>query len=546
MLNSSGMVENHENKLGPVVSVLIPTFNRRRYLPQALTSALQQSYRNLQIIVINDGGEDVSDIIYSFNDSRIIFINRKENRGKAFSLNEALTKANGKYIAYLDDDDLYYPDHIEMLVNVLENQTDCQVAYSDLYKVYCRVTQDGSRQVLSKIVEVSRDFDRFLMLYFNHALHVSLMHRRDLLEKTGPYNENLSILIDWDITRRLAFFSDFHHLCEITGEFYGPVGECDRISVQHRKDKNEYARNLMAIRTTRPPKPWTKINDMSVIFLADYLDNQAGKALGLIWRHTFYPYKVYLPLPQADLNRINTDMPNLILVPVNPFSSQAERIDAALEKCEGQYITIVPNNFPIDVMWVEDPLYALINSSVSCEGIALEGSTDQLWAAVLRKSDLLNARRNFPNLPVQESLKAAGIIVRRLRPEEISFQFDHLLQQAQSAEKDGNWAAAARMFEYIAENYQNDLWMKSLAAKASFKAGGHTRAAELSCEVNRRRPTVDTLLLEAKVHREKKDFNSAIRLLEKAKQILGDPFCGFPNVKEAVREPFNAAKNWGL
>jgi outer membrane PBP1 activator LpoA protein len=62
--------------------------------------------------------------------------------------------------------------------------------------------------------------------------------------------------------------------------------------------------------------------------------------------------------------------------------------------------------------------------------------------------------------------------------------------------------------------------MKTLAAKASFKAGGHIRAAELSREVNRQRPTVDTLLLEAKVKREKKDFNSAIKLLEKAEQIL--------------------------
>lgn len=88
MVNSPGMAENNEKKIGPVVSVLIPTFNRPRYLSEALASALRQSYINLQIIVINDGGEDVSDIINSFNDSRIVFINRKENRGKASSLNE--------------------------------------------------------------------------------------------------------------------------------------------------------------------------------------------------------------------------------------------------------------------------------------------------------------------------------------------------------------------------------------------------------------------------------------------------------------------------
>jgi glycosyltransferase involved in cell wall biosynthesis len=533
-------------KVGPPVSVLIPTFNRRRYLPQALTSALHQSYENLQIIVINDGGEDVSDIINSFNDPRIIFINRKENRGKAATLNEALPISDGKYIAYLDDDDLYYPNHIEILVDALENQAPCQVAYSDLYKAHCKVNPDGSRQILSKVVEVSRDFDRFLMLHFNHALHVSLMHHRDLLEKTGPYNEKLNILIDWDMTRRLVFFSDFYHLPEVTGEFYGPVGDCDRISVQRRKDKEQYARNLMTIRTTRPPKPWPKIKDLSVIFVADRLDNQAGKALGLIWRHTFYPYKLYLPLPQADLDRINTNMPNLIYVPVNPSSSQTERLDAALEKCEGEYIAIVPNDFPIDEMWVEDPLYALINSSVEGEGIELEGSTEQLWAAVLRKNDLLNARRGFTNLPLRESLIAARVLIRKLRPQEISFQFDHLLQQAQSAEKDGNWSQAAQVFEYIAAHYQNDLWMNAMAARSYFKAGCHTKAAELCRQVNQKRPTVDTLLLEAKLNRQKKDFNSAIKLLEKAQQVLQDPLCGFPNAKEAVWGSCNTAQNEGL
>ncbi len=537
--------EMRDTRLGPVISVLIPTFNRPRYLYGALASVLHQSYRNLQIIVINDGGEDVSDVVNSFSDPRIIFINRKENRGKAFSLNQALSRAEGKYITYLDDDDLYYPNHIETLVNVLENQTDCQVAYSDLYKAYCRVTPDGNRQILSKVVEISRDFDRFLMLHFNQALHVCLMHRRDLIEKTGLYNEDLNILIDWDMTRRLAFFSDFHHVYEITGEFYSPISESDRISVQKRKDKHEYFRNVLAIRTARPAKPWTKIEDMSIIFVADQLNQQVGKTIGSIWWHTFYPYKVYIPLPQADLNMLNTVMPNIIKVPVNSLASGAERVDTALARCDGEYITIVPNGFPVEKMWVENPLYALINTPASNkqgrEGFELEGSTDTLWAAVVKKDDLRYARRSFPNLPVRQSLKAAGIALRQPDAEELPFQFDNLLQEAQFAEKDGNWAQAAQVFEYIADHYKNELWMKTEAAKAFFKAGAHTRAAELSCEVNQQRPTVDTLLLEAKVKREKKDFNSAIELLRSAEQILE----GHVLQKTAKWEPVEEKNHYG-
>jgi len=514
------VIKNNEGKLGPVVSVLIPTFNRRRYFAEALASVVYQSYRNLQIIAVNDGGEDVSDIVNSYNDPRILFINRKENRGLPYTLNEALAQARGKYVCYLGDDDLYYPHHVGTLVNALENESDCQVAYSDLYKVHCQICPDGSRKVLSKVVEISRDFDRFFMLYYNHVLHVSIMHRRDLLERTGLYNENINVLIDWDMARRLVFFSDFYHIPEITGEFYQPAGKCDRISVLGRKDEKKYARNILRIRTTRPAKPWTKLKDMSIIFLTGRLNKQAGATISSIWQRTFYPYEVYLPLPTADFEKLDTDMPNIIPVPVNPMCSRDEQIDATLDRCEGEYIAIVPSGFPMREFWVEDSLYALINSITKQEGFELEDSTDDLWAAVLQKEDLQYARKRFPNLPVRESLSSAGITIRRLEPEEIPFQFDQLLEKAKNTEKNGNWSKAAKMFEYITEHYQNELWMKSLAAKAYFKAGSHVRAANLSHEINRQRPTVETLLLEAKIKREEKDLRTAIKLLEKAEQIL--------------------------
>jgi glycosyltransferase involved in cell wall biosynthesis len=514
------MAEDYEKKTGPVVSVLLPTFNRPQYLYKALASILQQSYSSLQVIVVNDGGEDVSDIVNSFHDPRLVFINRKENYGKAFSLNEALAQAEGKYVAYLDDDDLYYPNHIETLVDALENQTDCQAAYSDFYKVYCKVSSDGSRQVLSKVVEVSRDFDRFFMLYFNHVLHVCLMHRRDLLEKTGLYNEQLNVLIDWDMTRRLVFFTDFYHVYEVTGEYYHPMGECDRISLQQRKDKNKYTRNVLTIRTTRPPKPWSKIKDMSIIFVGDKLNIQTGRTILSIWKHTFYPYEIFLPLSESNLNRLNTDMPNLVVVPATSSLSRIQRIDSALKRCEGEYVAIVPSGFPIEDMWIENSIYALINSPVDCHGFELERSTDELWAAVIRKDSLLFARSSFPDLPVRESLKAAGIVLRKPDYEELPFQFDNLLKQARLAEKNGNCLEAAALFEYVANHHQNELWMKRLAAKAFFKADKYVKAAELSSEINSERPTVDTLLMEAKVKRENKSYDSAIELLKTAERIL--------------------------
>ncbi len=514
------MKNDFQHKMGPLVSIILPTFNRPRYFADALRSAVQQNYDNLQIIVVNDGGQDVSSIVSSFNDPRIAFIDRKENKGKAFSLNQAIEYVKGKYISYLDDDDLYYSDHISKLVDVLETGTDCQVAYSDLYKTYCRIMPDASRLPLSKIVEISRDFDSYFMLYFNHVLHVSLMHRTDLFNKTGLYNESLNILIDWDMTRRLVFFSDFYHLLDITGEFYSPIGDSDRISVVQRKNKDNYLKNLMKIRTTRPPQPWSKLKDLSIIFTYDCLNQQAGNTIGLIWRHVFYPYQVFLPLAPGEFDKLRTEMPNIVPVPIEPYASKKSQINSATLKCGGEYVAVIPGGFPITEMTIENSLYVLIKNPQQSQCLELEGSTENLWGCVVAKRDLLNARMRFPDLALKESLIASGIVPRKPTVEELPFQFDILLKQGQTAEEDGSWLGAADVFEHIAANHKNDIWMKTLAAKSFFKAGVYDMASRLSSDVNRLRPTIETLLLEAKVHGKRNNFTAAIPLLKQAEQIL--------------------------
>jgi len=519
--------ENYEQhhhfdaRSGPLVSILLPTFNRPRRLRRALASVLGQSYGNIQVVVVNDGGEDVTDVVASFKDRRIVFINRKENCGKAFSLNQALSEARGKYIAYIDDDDLYYSNHIQTLVSALENNPQFGAAYSDLYNAHYRTGVDGEPVILSKVVEVSRDFDRFLILCFNHVLHVSLMHRRDLLEKTGPYNEQLKVLIDWDITRRLSFFTDFLHISKITGEYYTTAAEqSDRISVRRRLNRSEYIRDALRIRTTRPPKPWPKIKDLSIIIIARQTDEKLARTLGLIHGYTFYPYKLYLPIDGSQKGAIQARMPNVVTVDVEPNASENDRLDAALESCEGELVAVVPSGFEVGQFWVEDSVYALLNSEEENLAYELERSTPQCRGFVLHKHHLLAARRSFPGLELPESLQAAKITIKKVLADQIPFKFDQLLEMAQRAEKCGDYAKAAMLFEYIKDNYGNEIWMKRLAADALFKAGNLTRAAELIEQVNRERPSVESLLIEAKIKKQQKDFNSAIELLEKARRIL--------------------------
>jgi hypothetical protein len=306
----------------------------------------------------------------------------------------------------------------------------------------------------------------------------------------------------------------------VTGEFYSPIGQCDRISVQQRKEPEEYLRNILAIRTTRPAPPWSRVKDLSIILLAERADHCAADTMLRIWRYTFYPYKLYVPLPPEELTRLNVRMPNVELLPVPPLSSPGARLDAALRTSAGDYVAIVPAGLAVEEMWIEYPLYALINSSAQ-EGLLVAGTTPLPWTAVLRRADLERARQAHPLSSVEASLAAAGVCMRAPREEELPFQFDELLRQAKLAEADGNWMIAARLFEQMGERFANTLWMKAMAARAYFEAGDHERAGQLSHEANQERPTVETLLLEAKVQRHRRDFATAIRLLGQAEQLLG-------------------------
>ena len=504
---------------GPLVSIIIPTFNRRLYLPYALGSAVKQDYGNIEIFVVNDGGEDVSDIVSSFDDPRIIFINREENRGKPYSLNQALAKATGKYVCYLDDDDIYYSNHVSTLVRALELNPDCHVAYSDLYKVYCRILPDGSRQVLSKVVEVSRDFDRYFMFYFNHCLHVSLMHRRDLLEKTGLYNDNISILVDWDIARRFAFFTDFYHVEDITAEFYNPIEGDDRISVKGRKDLDKYKRNVLAIRKTRPPKPWYKTRDLSIIFDTDEVCENSTKTIGRIVGHTFYPYQLYIPMPTHRWTQINSGLANMVNVDVAPQASRLEKIDKALNECEGEYVVILPDGFNITDLWVEKATYALDNS-FGGEYFELEDSSEDCFAVAARKEDFIKARNQFPNFSIRDSLVAAGLAIKKVDELASPFEFDSYIHLAMQKEEDGDWKKAIEIYEHLAKSSQNQLWIKTCIVKACFEAGYYEAAIKFSEELNNKRPTVNTLLKHAKICRKMNDYTGAIELLKKAEQIL--------------------------
>lgn len=198
----------------PLVTVILPTFNRRQFLPAAIRSIAGQHFHDWRLLVINDGGEDASAIVESFRDSRIEWHDRP-HRGKASALNHGLNLVRSKYIAYMDDDDIVYSNHLEELVSLAERQK-ADFVYSDTWAIW--LTPQGTE--IRRHVEYGEDVSFADILYFNKINHKHVLHTKRLADKVGPYDERLSILIDYDYIRRLAQLSPPIHLRKITGEHF--------------------------------------------------------------------------------------------------------------------------------------------------------------------------------------------------------------------------------------------------------------------------------------------------------------------------------------
>ena len=126
----------YNNEQEPLVSVIIPTYNRPSYLKEAIKSAVGQTFRNIEILVSDNCSlENPQAIVESFQDSRIRFWRNETNIGMFANAMNTFKKARGKYVASLNDDDVWNEDFLEKLVPQLEANPDLALAFCDHYTI---------------------------------------------------------------------------------------------------------------------------------------------------------------------------------------------------------------------------------------------------------------------------------------------------------------------------------------------------------------------------------------------------------------------------
>jgi len=204
---------------GPApVAVVVRTRNRPALLADALASLRAQTARPTRVVIVNDGGASVSTMADPFRDTFEISLEEfPERRGRSHAANRGVEAAGEDLIAFLDDDDRYFPDHFERLLAAHRSGPE-PVVYSDAATVVYRWDGDGWKPG-SRTLQYSLDFDPDYLLLANYIPLHTLLLPRPLFRKLGGFDASLDYSEDWDFLIRASFETSFRHVRAVTCEY---------------------------------------------------------------------------------------------------------------------------------------------------------------------------------------------------------------------------------------------------------------------------------------------------------------------------------------
>ena len=500
----------------PLVSLIVTPCDPPEMLLRSLRSAAGGDYSNLQILLANDGREGLKELAALTGDPRVVVCPPSEGAGPGQVLQTAADLAGGDYVAYLMGGDIHYTFHVRSLLAVLEGSADAQVAFGGFYKTYCKLSGKAEPMVMGKALAWEGDFDRWLLCRGDCIRLSAVMHRRELAQRAGGFDGQLPAMVEWDFLRRLAFYSDFTQVPQVTGEhYYYVVGGPSPGAGPTRDVSDEVA---PAIRAKRPPKPWAKMPDLSILLAPCHGLAARAAMLEGIRRHTFVPHRIYLPTPKESPS-LDLGIPNVVSVPVTTGAPVDARIDKALACCDGDYVAVIIGDVLPGPAWVEFPLHSLIKAS-SRGAMAIPNQPEGLWTAVMERQQFLHARRANPALTIRRSLQAAGIAPREPAEEDHPFACRRMLAEVRRLQQDGDWRRSADICLQAEDSWREAMPLHRQALRALYRLGRQEEALKLSAAINRRQPSVQTLLVEGKLLRRANRTHEAVAILREAHAAL--------------------------
>lgn len=214
-----------------MISIITSTFNRSDRLKKAIKSVIAQTYPDWEMIIVDDNSKDnTQKVVESFKDTRIKYIKRKKNWGNdTRPKNEGIMASKGEYIALLDDDNEYRPDHLAILLKEM-GRKPWDVVYGDRWLV------DETEKIKGQI-GISMDFDPALLMQRNYIDTSDVLIRREALFDVGGFDERHKKYVDWNLWVRMCKFGKRFKRVPIVITNYHLHKDMKSLTVKDRNEK---------------------------------------------------------------------------------------------------------------------------------------------------------------------------------------------------------------------------------------------------------------------------------------------------------------------
>lgn len=195
-----------ENALLPKISIVLPSYNRAGYIDETIESCIGQSFKDWELIVVDDASKDNSvDVIKKFmaRDRRIGLIQNKFNRKLPASLNIGFSQAKGEYFTWISDDNLFHKESLATMQNYLDLNPKIGLVYTD----YTLIDERG--KVGKYIYQEEPAY-----LPIRDCVGASFLYRSNIARQVGNYNEKMFLIEDYEYWLRMGLVTQFHHIKE--------------------------------------------------------------------------------------------------------------------------------------------------------------------------------------------------------------------------------------------------------------------------------------------------------------------------------------------
>ena len=222
LLTNNIMINN------PKISVLMPAYNTEKYISEAIESILNQTFKDFEFIIIDDGSTDRTwDIIqeYEKKDDRIVALRNVKNLGIPTNRNKLVSMAKGKYIVWQDSDDISLPYRIEKQYNFMEKNPEIGICGG-----WLQIFNENNKLSIRKYASDDKNLRKNIFKYSPIAQPVSII-RKEILDKTNGYDKSLKQAEDLDMSFKIGTFSEFSNLQEVL--------------LKYRFDNNSISKNKM-------------------------------------------------------------------------------------------------------------------------------------------------------------------------------------------------------------------------------------------------------------------------------------------------------------